>query len=376
MGQVQATLRYVPGGDAEALRRRLGRPVIKLASNENPLGPPLAAQAAIEEAATRAHIYPEPTSESLRSALAEHHGLSADEVLVCAGGTDAIQLAAMLTAVERPGAAVIAPSGSFLAYRVAADQVGLAAIDVPLAGDRLDLGAMLAAAQDPRVGLLYLANPNNPTGTSVDPGALGRFLARVPARVLVVLDEAYIEYVAAARRVDAAALVRRHDNVVVLRTFSKIYGLAALRVGYLLGAAATIARLGRFVMPFRVSASAQRAARAALEDELFVARSHLENRRQRAILTRGLMALGLEATASDTNFVLVDLGRPAAPIAEALRERGIMVRTLEPYGMTHSLRITVGLAEENQALLGALAEVLAAAEADAVAGMDGRARIA
>ncbi|MCB9703723.1 MAG: histidinol-phosphate transaminase [Myxococcales bacterium] len=358
------TLRYIPGGDADALSRRLGRAVIKLASNENPLGPPLGAQAAIHDAAGRAQIYPEPTSESLRAALAERHGLTPEEVLVCAGGTDAIQIAAMLTAVERPGAAVIAPHRSFLAYRVAANQVGLRAVDVPLIGERLDLGAMLAAAQDPAVGLLYLANPNNPTGTSIDPKMLTRFLARVPERVLVVLDEAYIEFLAPERRVDAAALVRRHANVVVLRTFSKVYGLAALRIGYVLGAAATIARLGRFVMPFRVSAAAQKAARAALEDELFVIRSHVHNRRQRTILTRGLMAMGLEATASDANFVLVDLGRPAAPIAAALEGRGIMVRTLEPYGMTTALRISVGLADENRAVLDALAELLGVAAGD------------
>lgn len=352
-------LRYVPGGDAEALRRRLGgRRVIALASNENPLGPPLAARDAIADAAARANLYPEPTSATLRQAIAERHGLDPDEVLVCAGGTDAIQIAATLTAVDHPDAAVIAPEQSFLAYRVAASQAGLRAIDVPLVAGRTDLAATLAAAQDPAVRLLYLANPNNPTGTSVDPKMLGHLLARVPERVLVVLDEAYIEYLAPERRVDAAALVRRHANVVVLRTFSKIYGLAGLRIGYLLGAAATIARLGRFVMPFRVSSAAQKAALAALEDELFVARSHVHNRRQRALLTRGLLALGLRATTSDTNFVLVDLRRPAAPIAAALRERGIMVRTLDPYGMADALRITVGLAEDNRAVLEALAEVL------------------
>jgi histidinol-phosphate aminotransferase len=360
MSSGDAILRYVPGGDAEALGRRLGgRRVIKLASNENPLGPPRGAQAAITDGAGLANIYPEPTSESLRQALAERHGLRAEEILVCAGGTDAIQIAAMHTAAQRPGAAVIAPTRSFLAYRVAASQAGLRSVDVPLVDERLDLGAMLAAVQDPSVGLVYIANPNNPTGTSVDPKMLGHLLARVPERVLVVLDEAYIEYLAPERRVDAAALVRRHRNLVVLRTFSKIFALAGLRVGYLLGDAATIAGLGRFVMPFRVSAIAQRAAQAALEDELFVARSHLHNRRERAVLTRGLLAMGLAVTTSDANFVLVRLDREAAPIAAALRERGIMLRTLDPYGMEDALRITVGLAEDNRAVVDALGEVLA-----------------
>ncbi|MEZ4384127.1 MAG: histidinol-phosphate transaminase [Nannocystaceae bacterium] len=361
-------LRYVPGGDAEALSRRLGgRRVVKLASNENPLGPPAGARAAVVDSCERAHLYPEPTAATLRQRLAERHGLSPDEVLVCAGGTDAIQLAATLTAVDHPGATAIAPLRSFLAYRVAASQVGLRAVDVPLVDARCDLAATLTAVQDPAVRLLYLANPNNPTGTSVDPKMLGHFLARVPERVLVVLDEAYIEYLAPERRVDAAALVRRHANLVVLRTFSKIYALAGMRVGYLLGAAATIARLGRFVMPFRVGAPAQRAALAALEDELFVARSHLHNRRQRALLTRGLLALGLRVTVSDANFVLVHLRRPAAPVAAALCERGVMVRTLEPYAMDDALRISVGLAEDNRALLEALAEVLGEAERDAAA---------
>lgn len=358
MSTLHPVVQYVPGGDADALSRRLGRPVIKLASNENPSGPPPGARAVIEDVTSRAHLYPEPNSESLTAALAQRLGTGTDEILVCAGGTEAIQLAAMVTAIGRPGSAVVAPYRSFLAYRVAASQVGLRALDVPLVDERLDLHAMLAAARDPEVSLVYLANPNNPTGTSVAPQQLMTFLEQVPEHVLVVLDEAYIEYLAPERRVDAVALCRRRTNMVVIRTFSKVYGLAALRVGYMIGAAPTIARIARLTMPFRVSAIAQRAALAALGDESFVASSVAHNSEQRRFLTRELVAMGLSPTRSDGNFVVVDLGRPAAPIAEALCERGVMVRTLEPYGMDNALRISVGLAEHNRVLLHALEAIL------------------
>jgi len=354
----ETPLRYVPGGDAEALRRRLGLDrVIKLASNENPLGPPLASRDAISRAAEDGHIYPECGSESLRRALADRHGLDEEEVLVTCGSTEAIHLVALSVANATPGAGVIAPRESFIAYRIAAQQVGLRTIDVPLRDDRVDLSGLLAAI-GPEVGVVFIANPNNPTGTAVDPTLLRRFLQRVPERVLVVLDEAYIEYLAPERRVDAAALVRKHKNLVVLRTFSKAYALAGLRVGYVLGAAATISRLARLTMPFRVSAAAQRAALAALDDELFVARTQLHNRRQRAILSRGLLALGADVTLSETNFVLARFGERTAELAASLRERGIMVRTLDPYGISDGLRVSIGLAEDNQALLRVLDKLL------------------
>ena len=353
---ISALQPYIPGKSIAHAARELGvdpEHIVKLASNENPLGTAPAARLVLERSGPEAHRYPDMDCLALHEGLAAHLGVSTSQVLAGAGSSDLIRLVAQ--ALLAPGRAAVLPQHSFAAYEAAARSVGAKAIVVPTRDWQPDLDAMVAAI-DPSVRVIFIASPNNPTGVLVEPQALERFFSAVPANVLIVLDEAYHDYVPPDSRVDVRALTSRHENLLVLRTFSKVYGLAGLRIGYALGHAKLIELLHRIQTHFIVSAPAQAAALAALADAQFVEQSVTLNRVERANLCRELSTLGIEYVHSHGNFVLTHVG-DGSRVYGALLERGIVVRPMGYYRLKEWIRVTVGLPEQNAAFIKALRAV-------------------
>lgn len=334
--------------------------VARLAANENPLGPSERAIEAARAVLLSAHRYPDPDHLALRRALAAHHGVGEEQVALGNGSSEIIEL--LVRTFVGPGQTVVSPWPTFGAYRVAAQVAGRELLAAPLSRGRIDL-AGVAALVDPRTKLVFLANPNNPTGTHVGLRALAAFLNRVPPETIVAIDEAYADFVDAPDYPRAITdLLPGHPRLVVLRTFSKAHGLAGLRAGYGVMAAALAVQLERVRPVYSLSAVAGAAALAALEDVEHVERTRRLVLRERARMVHGLERLGLEPYPSQTNFVCVR-GLPLRT-AEALERDGVMVRGLEAYGMSDALRITVGSPEANARALEALARWLDAAPAE------------
>jgi histidinol-phosphate aminotransferase len=353
------TLRaYDPGHDLPALRRRFGATLAELGSNENPLGPSPRALDAGRAALHEAHRYPDPRGMALREALAAHHGVGVERIVLGNGSHELLMLLAQCFA--GPGQAVMYSEYGFAVFAIAAAAVGAEAVRVPaLPRDHAaaplghDLEAMAAALRSD-VRLVYLANPNNPTGTWFGDEVLAAFLARVPQDTLVVVDEAYAEYVGASGLSSARRLLDAHPNLVVTRTFSKAYALAGLRVGYLLAHASVAEILERLRESFNVNGVALAAAQAALDDREYLERVRSFNREERAWLADEFAARGYAALPSQTNFLLLDLGRDAAALEQCLYERGVIVRPMGGYGLPRTLRVSVGSRTENLRLLEAL----------------------
>jgi histidinol-phosphate aminotransferase len=340
--------RYQPGATGP-------RPadVAELASNESPSAPSPHAVAAAARVLARGHRYPDPTTGLLRARLAAEWSVSPDEVLVSPGTTALIDLVAR-TLVGRGRSAVVSEC-SFLAYAASVAASGGTLLLAPMRRHAIDLAAVHAAVRtDTRV--VFLANPNNPTGTAFDRATFDAFLAELPPRVLVVLDEAYAEYAAALGfdLPDGVAAVRAGRPVLVLRTFSKVYGLAGLRVGYGIGPRAVVEDLRARAPLFGVSDPAEAAALAALDDADHVARVVGANAEGLRALSGGLRALGYAPPVSVANFVLVDVGRPADEVRDALLARGVRVRSLAGWGAPTAIRVTVGSPAEVARLLAAL----------------------
>jgi histidinol-phosphate aminotransferase len=350
---------YVPGKPAGEVQREQGiESVTKLASNENPLGVSPKAVAAMGAALAGVAIYPDPNGFDLKSALCARFGVEPAQIVLGNGSSELLDLAAR--AFLRDGDEAIYAQYSFIAYPVAVKAVGANGVQVPALDYGHDLDAM-ARAITARTKLVFVANPNNPTGTWLDEAAIRGFLAKVPRQVLVILDEAYTEYLPPDKRMDAFAMVREFPNLVVLRTFSKAYGLAGVRVGFAVAQPAVADLLNRTRLVFNVNALAQVAAAAALEDDEFVTRTYDINRAGQAQLCAAFDRLGLPYVPSFGNFVLVDFSgarHSAAEINQRLLARGFIVRPLGPYGLTGHLRITIGLEHENAAFIGALEAVL------------------
>lgn len=349
---------YVPGKPMEELERERGLApgsAIKLASNENPLGPSPRAVEALRAESERAHWYPDGSSWALRRALSRHHGVPFEEVAVGAGSNELINLLALgfVGANEE----VLLSSCSFLCYELACRAAGVSFRSVPMREHTVDLEAMAAAISE-RTKLIFLANPNNPTGTYFSRQTLERFLVRLPPRIILVLDEAYFEYVEATDYPDSLEYRDSIPRLVTLRTFSKIHGLAGVRVGYAITDASIVQFLDRVRAPFNVSSLAQSAAIAALGDAAHVARSAELNRLERAKLFTRLEALGCRPVPSQANFLLVEPSRPASEVYGALLARGIIVRPVGNYGLDNHLRISIGTAEANHRLCVALEEIL------------------
>lgn len=351
---------YLPGKPVEALTRELGiTDVIKLASNENPRGPGELVHEAIRRGMATLSRYPDGGGFRLRQALAAHLDVKPEQITLGNGSNDVLDLAARITL--SPGSEAIVSRHAFVVYRLVVASCGAQLIEVPALNFGADLSAMLAGIND-QTAMIFLANPNNPTGNWVGARALTDFLDRVPERVWVVLDEAYAEYVEIDDYPDGVRLLERYPNLIVTRTFSKIHGLAALRVGYSVTSPEVADLMNRARQPFNVNALGLAAAEAALRDQEFVSTSRALNREGMQQIRKGLSALQLEAIPSAGNFLTFDLHRPAAPVYQALLREGVIVRPIAEYGLPDHLRVSVGLPQENERFLAALGRVLASAQ--------------
>jgi len=355
---------YVPGKPIEELERELGISAsIKLASNENPLGAPASALAAIRDRLGDLALYPDGSGYALKNALAAHYGTDPQRITLGNGSND--NLALLAEAFLTPGTAAVYDQHSFVVYRLVVQATGAEARVAPSypSGHSQPLGHDLDAMHaliDDDTRLVFIANPNNPTGTWCNKEALYAFIKAVPAHTLVVVDEAYGEYVLRDDYPNTIDWIDEFPHLVVTRTFSKIYGLAGLRIGYSISQPAIAEVLNRVRQPFNVNSLAQHGAVAALKDNHFVTRARDMNEAGLHTLTEGLTSLGLDVIPSIGNFVLVDLGRPAAPIYDALLRSGIIVRPVANYGLPDHLRISVGLPEQNLRLLNELKRILTA----------------
>jgi histidinol-phosphate aminotransferase len=359
-------LPYVPGKPIEETEREYGvTDIAKLASNENCLGPSPKATAAVQAALAKGHLYPDAGSWALKARIARLHGVEPAQIVIGCGTNELITH--LCRALLGEGEALLNAWPSFVCYRIGARIVGAPERTVPLTPALgYDLQALAdVAVQDRTVKLVFLANPNNPTGACFGAADLDAFLARVPEDVVVVLDEAYAEYVERPDYQDAAALVKRRPRTVFLRTFSKIHGLASYRIGYGVGDPEIMRVLDQMRDAFNVSALAQIAALAALDDDEHIARTRAHNRAALPRLTEALQALGLQVVPSAANFVLATLPPELAidvpTLNVELLRRALILRPVANYGLARSVRITVGTDRENDRLLAALGEVLAPA---------------
>jgi histidinol-phosphate aminotransferase len=350
---------YVPGKPVEEVERELKTHAIKLASNENPLGPSPLALAAAQKALAGSNRYPDGGGHFLRAALSKKHNIPAENIILGGGSTELIDLSARM--VLRAGDCGVTSYGSFPLYRIAVRATGARYLEIPMREYRFDLDA-IAGNLPPETRLIFIANPNNPTGTMFSADEFDAFLARVPERVLVVLDEAYCDYVDNANYSRSVDIVRRGRNLVVLRTFSKVYGLAGLRIGYGIGQADFLTEMNKIRGPFNTSGVAQAAALAALDDAAHVRRSIDANRAGMAQLSSGLKGLGIRFIPSSANFLLAELGYDTESLCEKLLKRGVIVRPMGWMGFPNAIRVTVGTADENDKFLRVLREIHGAAK--------------
>ncbi|HHW12898.1 MAG TPA: histidinol-phosphate transaminase [Firmicutes bacterium] len=347
---------YVPGKPIEEVQRELGlTEVIKLASNENPIGPSPRAIQAATAALAETHLYPDGNCYLLKAALAAELGVKPEEIIVGNGCDEVIKLVA--EAFFRPGDEVIVADPTFGEYAYATQLMGARLVKVKGEGLGHDL-AKMAAAVTPRTKAIFLCNPNNPTGTMNTRAEMEAFIARIPPEVLIIIDQAYYEYVADPDYPNGIEF-KGDGRVLTLRTFSKIYGLAGFRVGYGVGDAELIAFLNRVREPFNVNRIGQAAAVAALADREHVARSLEVNRRGMAQIVRGLTALGLAYTPSVTNFILFATPYPAVRVFAEMMKKGVIVRPANIFGLPQHIRVTIGTEEQNERFLDVLAAVLA-----------------
>jgi len=347
---------YVPGRPIEEVERELKIRAVKLASNENPLGPSPKAVEAAKKALAEAHRYPDGGTHALREQLSARTSVSMDEIFVGLGSSEIIDLAARVCL--RPGLQGITSEGSYAPFSVAIRASGAELLLIPQRNFAFDLEA-IAKAITPKTGVIYLANPNNPTGTAFSLAELEEFLARVPGGVLVVLDEAYVHYAPMLDRRKTEEIFRKRENLLILRTFSKVYGLAGMRIGFAIGRPALLAAMTKLKTPFNTSGVAQAAALAAIDDRAHVERCIATNAAERKRLTEGLASLGLRPVPSATNFIFMDVGPEAKEICDELLHLGVIVRPLGWMGLPEGIRISVGTAEENEKCLSAMSQILA-----------------
>lgn len=356
---VQKLSPYVTGKPIDELARELGiapADITKLASNENPMGPSPRVLEAIRSELAELTRYPDGAGYELKSRLARQCGVEMAQVTLGNGSNDIIDLVAR--AYLAPGLNAVYSAHAFAAYPICTQAVGAQSRVVPAIDYGYDLGGMLEAI-DENTRVVFIANPNNPTGTWFGAQALEQFLARVPSNVLVVLDEAYIEYAEGDELPNGLNYLSRYPNLLVSRTFSKAYGLASLRVGYALSSSQVADVLNRVRQPFNVNSLALAAACVALEDAAYLAEGRRINDAGMLQLEAGFRELGLTWIPSKGNFIAVDFGRDAAPINAALLREGVIVRPIGGYGLPTFLRVSIGLPEENARFLVALKKVLA-----------------
>jgi histidinol-phosphate aminotransferase len=349
---------YEPGRPIEEVAREMGfqdaSGIIKLASNENALGPSPKAVAAMKKAARQMHLYPDGGAFYLRQALARKLGVSQDQIIAGCGSNELLEFLGHVFLDN--STSIVMAERAFVVYKLVADMFRARTIKVPMKNFTHDLEAMLAAIT-PDTRIVYVGNPNNPTGTMVGQDELDRFMERVPDHVIVVFDEAYIELLPPARQPDCLKYVRAGRNAIVLRTFSKTYGLAGLRIGYGVAPEECVKLLQRVRQPFNTTAMAQVAAIAALEDDEFVERTRAMTQEGIAFFESAFAKMKLEYVPSSANFTLVKVG-PGRKIFDALQRTGVIVRPMDPYGLPDYIRITIGTRPENKRCLTALKKVL------------------
>ncbi|MGO9646566.1 MAG: histidinol-phosphate transaminase [Terriglobales bacterium] len=351
---------YTPGKSPRQAQRESRVSCIKMASNENPWGPSPKAVAAMQAVLSDCNFYPDNDAGDLRDALAKRHGVQPGQILLTAGSTSLLGIIART--LLSPGLNAVTSERSFIVYPIATQAAGGQLIQVPMRRDSFDLDAV-AAAVDGNTRIIYLSNPNNPTGTIVDVAALDQFLDKLPGQVIVILDEAYYDFArhfAAQRNVDyshSLTYVNQGRKVVVLRTFSKTHGLAGVRVGYGIGPAELMSYFARMRTTFSVSAPAQAAALAALKDEAHVQKALVNNAEQAERLTESLREMGYEVGPTWANFLYCELGEDAAAVSQRLQAEGVIIRPLGPWGAPTAIRVTIGTPEQNGIFLAAFKKV-------------------
>ena len=358
---VRALASYTPGKPVRQAERESGVRCIKMASNENPLGPSPKALAAIREAAAQGNYYPDDEVSELRLRLAERHGVATEQILVTAGTTSFLSIIART--LLGTASKAITSEHTFIVYAIAVRAAGGHLVQVPMKGHCYDLEA-IAAAIDASTRVIFVANPDNPTGTMVDAAAMDAFVAKLPEHVLLVLDEAYCDFASdfAAQRgmqySHSLEYVRKERNVVVLRTFSKAHGLAGLRIGYGLGPAELMQHFNRVRTTFSVTAVAEAAALAALGDEAHIRKTIENNRAGSEYLTNKLRELGFDPVPTFANFLFFDAGEDAFALSKRMQAEGVIVRPLTAWGIPTGIRVTIGTVEQNQRFLTALAKAM------------------
>ena len=349
---------YEPGKPIEEVARELGfaseSEIDKLASNENALGPSPRAVEAMAAAAVQMHRYPDGGSYFLRQVLAGKLGVSPDQILPTHGSNEALELLGHVFLGPETG--IVMAAQAFVVYRLIAAAARASVVAVPMRDMTHDLDAMLAAIR-PETRIVFVSNPNNPTSTIVAPAALDRFMDRVPAHVVVCFDEAYIELLPPDQQPDTLRYVREDRNVYILRTFSKTYGLAGLRLGYAVAPASGIELLQHVRQPFNVNALALAACTAALDDDAFVEKTRILVRDGIRYLEAQCRRLKLDYVPASANFILIKVGK-GRPVFEALMGEGVIVRPMDGYGLPDWVRVTVGTTEENRRFVRALETVL------------------
>ena len=344
---------YQPGRPIEEVARELGMPareIIKLASNENPNGPSPAALRAMEQALRQLHLYPDGNAFYLKQKLAAKLGVTPAHLILGNGSNEIIEFVGH--ALLGPGGEVVVSQYCFAVYPIVTHMFGASLVTVPAAGYGHDLEAM-ARAITPRTRVVFVANPNNPTGTLLPAGAILKFLDRVPPGVLLVMDEAYIEFLEDPCDLVQRVLEGRHPNLLLMRTFSKIYGLAGLRLGYGLGHPELVASLEKVRQPFNINSIAQAGALAALDDTSHVAQTRAGNLAGLRYFEEAFRAAGLEYVPSAANFILVRVG-DGQRVFQSMQRRGVITRPMAGYGLPEFIRISVGTPEENRRCVEAL----------------------
>ncbi|MGD0930742.1 MAG: histidinol-phosphate transaminase [Candidatus Korobacteraceae bacterium] len=355
---MQRLASYKPGKHVRQAELETGVRCIKMASNENPFGPSPLAIEAIKAATSESHFYPDNGTVELTARLAEIHEVDAAQILVTAGSTTLLDILART--LLGPGLNAVTSKLSFIVYPLVTQAAGARLIEVPMLNDGYDLEGILAAV-DANTRVVYLANPNNPTGTVVDADAIDRFLDRLPSHVITVLDEAYYDfasYFAAQRGLDYShglEYARAGRPVIVLRTFSKSHGLAGLRVGYGIGPAELMGYLARMKPAFMVSSLGETAALAALADADHLQRAVENNAAGATRLTPAMAAMGIRVVPTWSNFIFCHVGEEAAQLCQLLQEDGVIVRPMTgPWGAPDAFRVTIGTPDQNEQFLGAL----------------------
>lgn len=359
---VRSVAGYVPGKPVKQAQRESGMGMIKLASNENPLGPSPLAVEAIRQAADSVNFYPDNDASELRAALAQRHELGPEQVFITDGSNALLDLICRM--FLSPGLNCISSERSFISYPIFSKLAGGGYVTLPTKNDGYDLDAIASAIND-HTRVVILANPNNPTGTMFDAGETEAFLRRVPDHVLVVLDEAYHEFGDYFAKSRGIVYSRSTDyvrsgrlNVVVLRTFSKIYGLAGIRLGYALGHPELLQHFARARTAFSISALAEAAGNAAIQDEQHVRRTLENNAAGAPWLFQRLTEMGLRVIPTNTNFICFETEEDANALARRMQSQGVIIRSLVPWGIPRGLRVTIGTPEQNEKFINSLRQVI------------------